>query len=53
MQVKYENEVLKLRELLKETGIFIKDDNQYLINHHGITEKNVKVTYSNGETGEQ
>lgn len=30
MQVKYENEVLKLRELLKETGIFIKDDNQYL-----------------------
>ena len=30
-----------------------KDDNQYLINHRGITEKNVKVTYSNGETGEQ
>ncbi len=30
-----------------------KDDNQYLINHRGITEKNVKVIYSNGETGEQ
>ena len=30
-----------------------KDDNQYLINHRGITEKNVKVFYSNGETGEQ
>ena len=30
-----------------------KDDNQYLINHRGNTEKNVKVIYSNGETGEQ
>ena len=30
-----------------------KDDNQYLINHRGITEKNVKVIYSNGKTGEQ
>ena len=30
-----------------------KDDNQYLINHRGITEKNVKVIYSNGETGEK
>ena len=30
-----------------------KDDNQYLINHRGITEKNVKVIYSNGETGKQ
>ena len=30
-----------------------KDDNQYLINHRGITEKNVKVIYSNGETGVQ
>ena len=30
-----------------------KDDNQYLINHRGITEKNVKVIYSNGETREQ
>ena len=30
-----------------------KDDNQYLINHRRITEKNVKVIYSNGETGEQ
>ena len=30
-----------------------KDDNQYLTSHHGITETNVKVIYSNGETGEQ
>ena len=30
-----------------------KDDNQYLTSHHGITENNVKVIYSNGETGEQ
>ena len=30
-----------------------KDDNKYLTSHHGITETNVKVIYSNGETGEQ
>ena len=30
-----------------------KDDNQYLTSHHRITETNVKVIYSNGETGEQ
>lgn len=30
METKFENEILKLRELLKETDIFIKDKNQYL-----------------------
>ena len=30
MEAKFENEILKLKELLEETGIFIKDENQYL-----------------------
>lgn len=30
MEVKFENEISKLKELLEETGIFIKDKNQYL-----------------------
>ena len=29
-EVKFENEISKLKELLEETGIFIKDKNQYL-----------------------
>ena len=45
-----QNNEIRSRDFQKSSR---KDDNQYLINHRGITEKNVKVTYSNGETGEQ